>query len=740
MTHGHSWHSSISESSPPTSEVPDSSPILKSYSSSGLRASSPVTPNKPRVLPSVASPPLTSAAPTSSPILRSSSPILKSSSLIPKNNSLILKSSSPIPKGSSPISRGSSSTAEALPLLTTGNKHSSHKWTYQYALLENDGPEDGEDFPMKKSKTLLTTFTSDRSTDTTIYFTECMLELSHISHWTLAARMEYQCLRAEELGLITSIMRDELEESQMGVSDRKQRETIWQEGVLLAMHYYVFLGLLPVTHLKMVRKLLVLNMILETSWTENHEKLEDDGITQECIAQACAVTDHVTEATDGVMYLVFEELANIQGKLVIATEGCLPDFGINPNTMTDEAIQQRVGILVDSTNLEEYFLNSWDLERGKALVFSSPPFLRLHHEFWFGHQSPFLNPRLTGTAHALEGRLSGSRNVLQFTTEEFCPVALEIQEAMKKYKTEPELNNDEFMPIKLYRRTEDHPVAPLSISSSQSIPLLTFEYPGNTVSSSSSSLSVTSWYPGHAEVAHDPPPHAEPAAMLPSPYTPCHAGDSQGDFHSSDSQGFYSSDLQGAFNRYHAEMPQPQPPYYPPPSSQQPDLAGESHNDFIMDQFYFQGSSAGWGASNAVSSSTKFSTLEHLTRIIAAMQNDEKKDSERKKAEADRVGGKVIRAQVTHNTCKRKLDNVDVHSDNSCNKENISPYDHVPEQLSPPGVPSTKCICCKKTGAEWQTVLDVIKYVINDEELEDEDERDREDDEGEEEMFDNLSF
>lgn len=41
-----------------------------------------------------------------------------------------------------------------------------------------------------------------------------MLELSHISHRTFAAKMEYQRLRAEELELITSLMRDEMEESQ----------------------------------------------------------------------------------------------------------------------------------------------------------------------------------------------------------------------------------------------------------------------------------------------------------------------------------------------------------------------------------------------------------------------------------------------------------------------------------------------------------------------------------------------
>ncbi|KAG2357542.1 hypothetical protein BDR07DRAFT_1380036 [Suillus spraguei] len=56
---------------------------------------------------------------------------------------------------------------------------------------------------MKKPRLLLTT---------------CMLELSCISRQTFAARMEYQCLHAEELELITSLMRDEMEESQAYLS------------------------------------------------------------------------------------------------------------------------------------------------------------------------------------------------------------------------------------------------------------------------------------------------------------------------------------------------------------------------------------------------------------------------------------------------------------------------------------------------------------------------------------------
>jgi hypothetical protein len=99
----------------------------------------------------------------------------------------------------------------------------------------------------------------------------------------------------------------------------------------------------------------------------------------------------VTEPTDGVMSLVFEELANVRGKLVVAAEGCLPDLGVDPKAMAD--LQRRTNIITDETNLREYFLNCWDPVRGKVLVFSSPAFFRLHREFWFGRNSPFLDPR-----------------------------------------------------------------------------------------------------------------------------------------------------------------------------------------------------------------------------------------------------------------------------------------------------------------------------------------------------------
>ncbi|KAG2347331.1 hypothetical protein BDR05DRAFT_996467 [Suillus weaverae] len=81
------------------------------------------------------------------------------------------------------------------------NMHNSHKRPHQYSLLPEDGPLDCENFPTKKPKLLLTTFTCDQSSESE----------------TFTAKMEYQCLCAEELELITSLMKDEMEESQVHV-------------------------------------------------------------------------------------------------------------------------------------------------------------------------------------------------------------------------------------------------------------------------------------------------------------------------------------------------------------------------------------------------------------------------------------------------------------------------------------------------------------------------------------------
>lgn len=77
------------------------------------------------------------------------------------------------------------------------------------------------------------------------------------------------------------------------------------------------------------------------------------------------------------------------------------------------------------------------------------------------------------------------------------------------------------------------------------------------------------------------------------------------------------------------------------------------------------------------------------------------------KAEGNRVGGEVVtRAQASPSrtaTCqsrKRKMDQANSDGDNS-NKENIL--------LTRPA-PAAKRICREKTGTEWETVLDIVKF------------------------------
>ncbi|KAG1763816.1 hypothetical protein EV702DRAFT_1051632 [Suillus placidus] len=85
--------------------------------------------------------------------------------------------------------------------------------------------------------------------------------------------------------------------------------------------------------------------------------------------------------------------------------------------------------------------------------------------------------------------------------------------------------------------------------------------------------------------------------------------------------------------------------------------------------------------------------ISELQRSVAIMmQNDEQKDGEKK-------------------TRKRKVDDVDIDFNNDPRKENISPH-HVPKQraLPPKAGVRIKRICREKTGTEWQSVLDVLKY------------------------------
>jgi hypothetical protein len=77
---------------------------------------------------------------------------------------------------------------------------------------------------------------------------------------------------------------------------------------------------------------------------------------------------------------------------------------------------------------------------------------------------------------------------------------------------------------------------------------------------------------------------------------------------------------------------------------------------------------------------------------------------------ADRVGDEaVIRAQASPSrstaTCrsrKRKIDRVAFSGDNS-DKENMPLSHGCP-------APATKRICREKTGTEWQSVLDIVKF------------------------------
>lgn len=81
-----------------------------------------------------------------------------------------------------------------------------------------------------------------------------------------------------------------------------------------------------------------------------------------------------------------------------------------------------------------------------------------------------------------------------------------------------------------------------------------------------------------------------------------------------------------------------------------------------------------------------------MRSLIVLMLSDQK-------VEADREV--VIRA-ATRQSRKRKPNQVDSDGSNS-DKENIS--------LSPPAPgPVAKRICREKTGTEWETVLDVVKF------------------------------
>ncbi|KAG2347330.1 hypothetical protein BDR05DRAFT_945105 [Suillus weaverae] len=280
-------------------------------------------------------------------------------------------------------------------------------------------------------------------------------------------------------------------------------------------------------------KLMVLDMILETGLEDNHTALED--ITREYLSSACARNNH--------------------GKLVQEAKVFPPALGLQPdNTLSVEddtaCIVEHLEVMLNERIMHTYFLHGWDAACMRMLVFSANAYWRLHESFWFGRNSPFLNDpaaraqistpswvmyELMGTALycaiccAVTGRLSKTKNVLQFSTQEFQPVAMGIRKAMKTYRDSPELDEGEFLPwmtahhaqcLKALRSrtgegspTKNYNIyVPLSSSElyqprmDSSATLLTpsltslpsLAYPGNATASSSSTSSRTSWYPQHA--------------------------------------------------------------------------------------------------------------------------------------------------------------------------------------------------------------------------------------------------
>lgn len=108
----------------------------------------------------------------------------------------------------------------------------------------------------------------------------------------------------------------------------------------------------------------------------------------------------VTSSTEGINKLIFDGLSTIRGKLVNEAERVLSSLDIYPpddSTLSDEErivyIQQRADLLLDDKNLSHYVLHGYDPERGKILVYSAPPYLDLHEDFWFGRNSPFIDPQ-----------------------------------------------------------------------------------------------------------------------------------------------------------------------------------------------------------------------------------------------------------------------------------------------------------------------------------------------------------
>ncbi|KAG2049937.1 hypothetical protein BDR06DRAFT_1011707 [Suillus hirtellus] len=92
------------------------------------------------------------------------------------------------------------------------DKH--RKRSARYALFESGNHEEDCDLPTKRLRALKTMWNHTFDSNATNYLNERMLELSWITCQALAARVRYQCLRAHELDLIKSILKEETELSQ----------------------------------------------------------------------------------------------------------------------------------------------------------------------------------------------------------------------------------------------------------------------------------------------------------------------------------------------------------------------------------------------------------------------------------------------------------------------------------------------------------------------------------------------
>ncbi|KAG1727298.1 hypothetical protein EDD22DRAFT_961273 [Suillus occidentalis] len=356
-------------------------------------------------------------------------------------------------------------------------------------------------------------------------------------------------------------------------------------------------------------KLIVLKMLLKIGWEDDNSIWET--AAKECLASASSRNGHMTEPNDKILKLILGELSNIQGKLVQEAEGCLPALGLQPddNESIDEELAHilaHANIILDETNLRDYFLHGWDTECQKILVFSAKVFLDFHQAFWFGQNLPFINDaasrariskplwfmyKLLGAAlncviHcATTGWLSKSKKVLQFLTQEFQPVAAGIQKAIQQYINNPALDDGEFLPhmtahheqclkalrsrigeaspMKKYKvyvpsssseLYQSRTSTSMSTLSSNIVPSLS---PQLTFASSSASSSNVSWYPQYD------------APNIPQPEVPCYYGDGS------------------------------QPQYYIPPETQphgKSKVSGDCH-DSQLEGYFALGSSAGWGAS-----------------------------------------------------------------------------------------------------------------------------------------------